>query len=369
MEGNGYGNSEIQDALMVIEFSGKTLGMLFKGAKGMWKKGKDLRNWSSIKLMQAKLGLHYANKGTHSSMSIRDMEKLTGGNYRVFKIPLERGIGNNNSSDIQNFFDDLKTLKIPFAEMPDLNVGDGFIEIAYNPLDAEKLQSFLKDYKFPNGKTAEAINFEDYANNATEEGWDTFIKDAVKNAKEEEAVKKNVADPEQGIKEMKDLRKDVNYKDLLTQRGGQEITITKKLVMQETEGHYLTRVPYQKDMFIMLPKQVTYEIDEGKTLASVIENDKPYLVFDRDGKKVDKITGKELYEHYYDPVQRDINPVQENELSRKKPQTPGREPYVKYYDPATGKTSPLMEKKIREKKAQTPMPTGGIPKVKPKRSK
>lgn|GEM_PF-1908036 len=320
MEGSGYGSSEIQDAITVLEFSGKTFGMMLKGgigfAQGIFKAGKKVKDWSSVKLMQAKMGLHYASKGTHSSMDIRAMEKLTGGNYRIFKIPLERGVGNGNLGDIQNFFDDLKTLKIPFAEMPDLNVGDGFIEIAYNPLDAEKLQSFLKDYKFPNGKTAETINFEDYANNATEEGWDTFVKDAVKNAKAEEAVKKNVVDPEQSIKEIKDLRKDANYKDLLSQRGGQEITITKRLIVSETESHYMTRIPYQKDMFIMLPKQVSYKIDDGKTLASILENEKSYLVFDRDGKKIDKLTGTEIYKRHYDPVSRKIQPINKSVFSR-----------------------------------------------------
>lgn len=194
MQGN-----ETQEVIQIIELSGRGMAFLMKGGIGTVKLGGKLAfeagkgagkaaKWGSAKKMQHRLKCHFASKGKHSDLSLKDMEKLTGGNYGLYKIPLEDGA---NPEELKDFFKALKIRKIAFTEMPDLNVGDGYTEIAYNPVDGEKLRSFLEGYKFPDGKKAMETNFDDYSANATPEGERNLTLDAVANVQKEEQKKNN----------------------------------------------------------------------------------------------------------------------------------------------------------------------------------
>ena len=62
-------------------------------------------------------------------MKLSDLEKMTGGRYTILNIPLE------DEKELIAFYDRLKKLKVSFSELPDLNLGDGYTQIAYNPDD------------------------------------------------------------------------------------------------------------------------------------------------------------------------------------------------------------------------------------------
>lgn len=199
MQGN-----ETQEVIQIIELSGRGAAFLLRGGIGTLKAGKKVSvmvgkgsakavKWGSAKKMQHRLKCHYASKGKHSDFSLKDMEKLTGGNYGLYKIPLEEG---QNPEELKRFFKALKVRKIAFTEMPDLNIGDGYMEIAYNPVDAEKLRSFLEGYKFPDGKKAMETNFDDYIENATPEGEKNLTQDAISNIKMEDQKKNQIIQQE-----------------------------------------------------------------------------------------------------------------------------------------------------------------------------
>lgn len=66
---------------------------------------------------------------------------MTGGRYTILNIPLE------DEKELIAFYDRLKKLKVSFSELPDLNLGDGYTQIAYNPDDVESVRLVIDYYK------------------------------------------------------------------------------------------------------------------------------------------------------------------------------------------------------------------------------
>lgn len=83
------------------------------------------------------------------------------------------------------------------------------------------------------------------------------------------------------------------------------ITIDRKMVLEETEKHIKTRIPYKKDEYIWLNKSEISWINGNKTIYAGLEKEKRYAVLDSENKPVRTVSGKELYEQSYDPVIQD----------------------------------------------------------------
>jgi len=112
---------ELQSLVQIIELYGRGLGGLEKAIRFSVKiaeKGLDL---AKVKRMQQKMKLHYASTGEHKTMKLKDLEKLTGGQYNILNIPLE------DEKALMGFMTDSK--KMFFAELPDLQMGDGYTQI------------------------------------------------------------------------------------------------------------------------------------------------------------------------------------------------------------------------------------------------
>lgn len=180
-------NNEVSEAIQLIYLAGqmmlfggdlilKTPGTVSKVIQG----GKTMAEAVSLKKIQFKMMCQFKNPGIYESLSLKDMEKLTGGDYRILRIPIEKGMEHYEEEAVK-FFDAMKVMKIPFAEMPDINIGDGCMEIAINPQDSAKLKSLLSEYNFPKGK-AEDITMDEYMANAEAKSYRNFQKEAVENA-------------------------------------------------------------------------------------------------------------------------------------------------------------------------------------------
>lgn len=180
-------SDEMRETMQVLDFGMQGMRYLVEGTTFLAKEGgtvvvKSAQKASALHI-QRMLKLHFASKGKYSELSIKDMEKITNGNYMMFKIPTE------DPEELQQFYEALKVRKIAFAEMPDLKPGDGYVEIAYNPLDADRLRSFLEGYRFNGRKKAEETNVDDYFRNAEPGKEAELTKTAVQEAQREQKEK------------------------------------------------------------------------------------------------------------------------------------------------------------------------------------
>lgn len=99
------------------------------------------------------------------------------------------------------------------------------------------------------------------------------------------------------------------------------ITIDRKMVMEETEKNIKTRIPYKKDEYIWLRKSEITWINGNKTIYAGLEKEKTYQVLDASNQPVRRVTGQQLYEQSYDPVNREqVKRQQEQQKKRERQQ-------------------------------------------------
>ena len=188
----------IQEILEILRFSGRGLSILGKGlillGKGFDKAGKK----TAIKITQLRLAIshhHSATENSYNTISLKTLEKITGGELGICSVPTE------DKTKLAEFFNMCKSYKINCAPLPDLNVGDGLTQIAFDPSQSHLMEAvqekfnnqLLKDSKesLKGNQLAHGMSFEDYYNTADEKTRDAFIKETA----DEVEVKQNKETP------------------------------------------------------------------------------------------------------------------------------------------------------------------------------
>lgn len=85
-----------------------------------------------------------------------------------------------------------------------------------------------------------------------------------------------------------------------------DITITKKLIVEENSHAVKTRVPgmYGKNEgYIWINKADIMEIHNGKTLLTYLDKNKDYKIYSADNRVIGIVRGAELYNSHYDSVE------------------------------------------------------------------
>lgn len=107
--------SEISDTTVLLQLSGQGTYYLLRGAvKG------------TLFLLQTYKKMH--KEGMLANGEVQNFEKFiqaTDGKYNILNIPTE------NPEEIAKMKEDLNRLKAAYTVLPDLNAGDGQIQIAY----------------------------------------------------------------------------------------------------------------------------------------------------------------------------------------------------------------------------------------------
>lgn len=143
--------SEISDTTVLLQLSGQGTYYLLRGAvKG------------TLFLLQTYKKMH--KEGMLANGEVQNFEKFiqaTDGKYNILNIPTE------NPEEIAKMKEDLNRLKAAYTVLPDLNAGDGQIQIAYAAKDAAKVEnwyrSFCLDRLQPGGEKSykDLMNFTD----------------------------------------------------------------------------------------------------------------------------------------------------------------------------------------------------------------
>ena len=144
------------------------------------------------------------------------------------------------------------------------------------------------------------------------------------------SVKENevnkIQDLEKDILKLKEANKDGNldikeslklkYKSLdpsVEKAKKKEITINKKLIASYTSKDLLTRIPYQKDKYLLLPRENTRWLDnKNVTLYAAINRDDILKIYNSNKEVIGEIKGDKIHE-YYDMIKnKEVNQSIEN---------------------------------------------------------
>ena len=157
-------SEELQSLVQNIELYGRGLEGLGKAIRFSAKGAEKGVQIAQVKALQHRMKLHYASEGTHNTMKLSDLEKMIGGRYTILNIPLE------DEKELIAFYDRLKKLKVSFSELPDLNLGDGYTQIAYNPDDVESVRLVIDYYKKKFRQEAKEMDLDEYFGTASPGG-------------------------------------------------------------------------------------------------------------------------------------------------------------------------------------------------------
>ena len=167
-------SEELQSLVQIIELYGRGLEGLGKAIRFSAKGAEKGVQIAQVKALQHRMKLHYASEGTHNTMKLSDLEKMTGGRYTILNIPVE------DEKELIAFYDRLKKLKVSFSELPDLNLGDGYTQIAYNPDDVESVRLVIDYYKKKFRQEVKEMDLDEYFGTASPGGLEYLNELAVK---------------------------------------------------------------------------------------------------------------------------------------------------------------------------------------------
>ena len=247
-------SEELQSMVQIIELYGRGLGALGRAirfsAKGA-AKGVDV---AKVKTMQCKMKLHYASTGNHKTMKLSDLEKLTGGQYNILNIPLE------NEKALLGFYDRLKKMRVSFAELPDLQLGDGYTQIAYNPMDAENVKMVVQYYRKRLSEMPKDISVDQYMDMAGKDGQELLNELAEKGYTEGMHIEQ--------LSEIQERVRDDNYIPISLNM--------ESLLLQENKDSYVFKIPKSRlnaalEHAIVVPKKDCLILDRGQTLVTYLD--------------------------------------------------------------------------------------------------
>lgn len=268
-------SEELQSLVQIIELYGRGLGGLGKAIRFSAKGASKGVQIAQVKVLQHRMKLHYASEGTHDTMKLVDLEKLTGGRYTILNIPLE------DEKELIPFYDRLKKMKVAFAELPDLNLGDGYTQIAYNPENVENVRMVIDYYRKKFREEAKEIDFDEYMGMASPGGLEYLDELAAKGYE-------GMMHEEQ----LEELQQRINDKEYLP------ISINiESLLLREEKDSYIFRVPRGRtgeniSNAIRIKKENCILLDEGQTVITCLNRKEEIWGYALDDKRNPDMNGK-----------------------------------------------------------------------------
>lgn len=261
-------DNDLQTMVQLLELYGRGLGALGRGIRFTARAAKSGIDFANVKVMQAKIRMHYASTGTHNTMRLSDLEKITGAQYNILNIPLE------DEKKLTEFYDQLKKMRVSFAELPDLMPGDGYTQIAYNPMDAEKVKFVVEQYRKQLREEPKDIGVEDYIKSGGEQG-EELLKELADKGYKEEMYREHLEHVQEIVADRDYIPISVNLGSLLVSEDQEKYVI--KMPRGRT-GAALEHAMYidKKDVILM---------DDGQTLITAVKADEkiPQYGFDVNG--------------------------------------------------------------------------------------
>lgn len=264
--------SEVEEVAQILRVSleGVEIAMSITGA--FWHNGKDMMKLFWNVLHREKL------QGKTNMKNLL----LKGGDLQIFQFPEQY------KAEIKKA---LTGYGVLFSELPDLNRKDGLAEILFHAEATSRVNSLIQNLNM-----GHFIDMEQYFGNASEP----------EKQAEDKYFNENF-DPAQETNKMSDKESEevVNRMKILGAKENptlEDITIAKKLIIQEKEDAYLTRIPFERDKFFWVMKNDAIWINEGKTLLAKVEKKREYEILNKKGEVREKVDGEKLYRDHYDEV-------------------------------------------------------------------
>lgn len=262
--------------------------------------------------------------------NVEAIKVFTEGNYTILNMPFEE------IEELAVMFSDFNQMEVNYAICPDLNVGDGYTQVAIPNINRGLVEDWFKLWKDKQLSEGKEVVKEMYAMDGNsyaatgELSADEYINGAAEVYKEANAefelnakeVPWNTKMKHENSPEFIKLMENHNY---------EKITINKETLVEgldvsnmyffmkqaEEKGFFVSRIPGTygaKQEALVLPMNQVFSTDKDKTYIAFLNKGQNCMVADANGK----VSSRSFTETYapYDMVNRSFNKV--NELKQGK---------------------------------------------------
>ena len=255
---------------------------------------------------------------------LQNLNNLTSGRTSIVSIPMEQ--------EVDLLKADFDTLQVNYSILPDLNIGDGEIQVVVANADLPKVEHWyrmLQEKCLSEGKEIkdfETIDMGQYRETGTmnEEAYVDTASGEMKEklgkyeGQERGELEEKVLETENSIKSISNER----YQELHNHPDYVEITINRETLIDqsriareknpevEAKGMFASRVPGtwgENERTLVLPTDQVFQTDGGKTYLAFLAKNEKQILLDANGKPVSadhRPTGADLYASNYEKVDR-----------------------------------------------------------------
>lgn len=251
------------------------------------------------------------------SKELQDLRNLTTGRTSIISIPLEE--------DRDILKEDFDNLTINYTVLPDLNIGDGYIQLVVANSDLPKAEHWFKQYRehmLDQGKEIKdmsVMSFDQYQQTGQmqENGYIQTADAEIQAANEKYEtnapgeVEKEIAGAGSQIRGQDDAafleyQNNPDYIQVTIDRQTLVANSSVNLDQFSTRGHFASRIPgtwADKEKILVLPEEQVFVANDGRTYAAFLDrNSKALILSAATGKPVpvdQRPTGASLYQSSY----------------------------------------------------------------------
>lgn len=261
---------------------------------------------------------HLTTNMSGGGKSIEALKVFTEGNYSTFNMPFEK------AEELGDMLHDFEAMGVNFSILTDLNVGDGYTQVAISNSDRTKVEQWFNMWKqkaLSQGQEANdmyAINEDAYTSTA-EISPEEYINQAepefqaVEQAFEAESkeipwkAKLSKDNSPEFVKFMQDDNYEkitINIDSLVNNKKDNYVA----KAFEEKHGFFVSRVPAtygDNQKLLILPPENVFTTDNNKTVVAFLDKRKSYYTIGNDGKAI-KLPSADIKE-YYAKVNRGIS--------------------------------------------------------------
>lgn len=248
-------------------------------------------------------------KGGEKSLEV--MKVFTEGNYSVLNMPFEK------IEELGVMMSDFNSLGVNYSILPDLNVGDGYTQVAIPNSDRALVEQWFKMWKekaLADGKESKDMySMDENSYSATGElSQDEFVEMADEQYQKVQAEFESMSTPvpwdakfssdksPEFVKLMQDSNYDkitINIETLKENHQGNDVTRR----FENEFGYFTSRVPgtYKNDeKTLVIPGSNVFTTDDDKTVIAFLDKRKDYFIISHDGtpQKYDVQNIKKIYD-------------------------------------------------------------------------
>lgn len=251
--------------------------------------------------------------------NLEAIKVFTEGNYTILNMPFE------DTEELGQMLSDFNSIGINYSVLPDLNVGDGYTQLAVPNADRDKVEMWFKmwkDKQLANGnevKEMYSLDANSYSSMAATTGEEYIASSdpayQAVNAEFEaqsKEVNMNTGFGKENSAEYVRLMADQNYSSIGIDKGSLVESVAPDLAQEmDRQGYFVSRLPetWGKDQRnIIIPKDKVFEVNDGRSYLAFLDKRKDVMVATQSGKTL-SYSFSEVRARY-DRVQKNSDKIQ-----------------------------------------------------------